>query len=90
MNFVTLQSYRSRYKDKAVQRAGDYDDIMLEEKMIQKENAIRKLKGERGIEVNSPEQVLAVRNISLSEGFHNKFMGISTSDFFIKYIGDFN
>jgi hypothetical protein len=28
---------------------------MLEAKMIQKENAIRNLKGERGIEVNLPE-----------------------------------
>jgi hypothetical protein len=49
---------------------------MLEEKMIQKENAIRKLKGERGIEVNSPEHELAVRTISISEGLHIKLMGI--------------
>jgi hypothetical protein len=57
---------------------------MLEAKMIQKENAIRNLKGERGIEAYSPEHELAVRNISVSEVFHIKFMGISTSDLFYK------
>jgi hypothetical protein len=59
---------------------------MLEEKLIQKENAARKLKGERGIEVNSLEHQLAVRNILVSEGFHIKFMRISTSDLYNIYM----
>jgi hypothetical protein len=52
--------------------------------MIQMDNAVRKLKRETGIEVNSPEHELAVRNISVSEVVHIKFMGISTSDLLYK------
>jgi hypothetical protein len=64
--------------DKTVQREGDYDDKMLEEKMIQTDNAVRKW--ERGIKINSPENELAVRNISVFEVFHIKLMEISTSE----------
>jgi hypothetical protein len=43
---------------------------------IQRENAIRKLIPEKETQVKELEHELEVRNISVSEGFHKKFMGI--------------
>jgi hypothetical protein len=46
-----LESCWSPYKNKAVKTQGDYDDKMLEAKMVERENAIEKLKAEKENEV---------------------------------------
>jgi hypothetical protein len=50
-----LESCWSPYKDKAVKTQGDYDDKMMEAKMRERENAIGRLKAEKGIEIETLE-----------------------------------
>jgi hypothetical protein len=49
---------------------------MMRAKKIQRENAVRNLIAEEKIQIKALEHELEVRNISLSEGFHIKLMGI--------------
>jgi hypothetical protein len=53
-----------------VQREVDYDEKMLEAKVIQRENAIEGLKDEKEIEIKALEHELEVRNTSVSQGLH--------------------